>query len=337
MNIAMRTAPASKNDQRNAILIERYAAGETLDAIGQSFGITRERVRQIIVKAGGTNAEESRQKRMANKELVVRAANLAFLAEYGELARRLARKGDSRPDAILKLQALYPEIDVDLAEAVLRDSNIVFDKIQIDDIFSKEAVAAGVWYLLGAELRLAPDPEWSVANLDLSLITELQGALRAAEATVQDIATILGVIGAAQRYLTSNPDASITGKRYGQLRDELVVALGLVSRQGAFPWPPTRQTVMKRFDGWNEALEMMGIGTTTQGRPKGLLKFTREDYETTVREYCSFAAAAEINATYAAYDGWAKQETAAGRQRPSGASVRNIYGTWSDAVRSVQE
>ncbi|MGY2743436.1 hypothetical protein ACVWZ8_000553 [Arthrobacter sp. UYCu723] len=32
-----------------------------------------------------------------------------------------------------------------------------------------------------------------------------------------------------------------------------------------------------------------------------------------------------------------KQEIAEGRERPSGASVRNIYGTWMDAVRSVQE
>lgn len=333
----MTTTSALDRDQRNAILVERYADGETLDAIGQSFGITRERVRQIIVKVGGANAEESRQKRMADKELVVRAASDAFLAEYGDLARRVARKGVSRPDAISKLHALYPTLDVNLADDALRESNIVFDKIQIDDIFSKEAVTAGVWYLLGSELRLAPDPEWAVENLDLSLISELRVALGAAEATVHDIATILGVIGAAQRHLASNPDASITGKRYGQLRDELVVALGLVSRQGASPWPPTRQTVMKRFGGWNEALDAMGIGTTTQGRPKGLLKFTREDYKDAVRDYCSFAAAAEINATYAAYDGWVKQEVVAGRQRPSGASIRNFYGTWSDAIRSVQE
>ncbi len=57
------------------------------------------------------------------------------------------------------------------------------------------------------------------------------------------------------------------------------VALGLVSRQGATPWPPTHQTVMKTLRGWNDALETMGIGTTTQAQPRGLLKFTREDYD----------------------------------------------------------
>ncbi|WP_426989893.1 sigma factor-like helix-turn-helix DNA-binding protein [Pseudarthrobacter sp. Y6] len=333
----MTTTPELSRDQRDAAMVERYSDGETLEAIGQSFGITRERVRQIIAKVGGTNAEESRKNRIAAREAATAAAHEAFLAEYGDLARQMAKRGVTRPDAVLKLQALYPAIDVDLAEEALRESSIVFDKSQIDDIFSKEAVAAGVWYLLGAELRLAPDPAWAVVNLDLSLMSELRAALGSAEATVDDVATILGVIGAAQKHLTGNPSASITGKRYQELREELVVALGLVSRQGAFPWPPTRQTVMKRFGGWNEALEAMGVGTITQGRPKGLLKFTREDYDDAVSDFCFFASAAETNATYAAYDEWVKQEVAAGRSRPSGASVRNIYGTWTDAVRSVQE
>jgi hypothetical protein len=333
----MTTTPELSREQRDAAMVERYSDGETLDAIGQTFGITRERVRQIIAKVGGTNAEESRKNRIAARELARTATHDAFLREYGDLARQLAKRGITRPDTVLKLQALYPAIDADLAEDVLRESSIVFDKSQIDDIFSKEAVAAGVWYLLGSELRLAPDREWAAVNLDLSLISELRAALGSAEATLDDIATILGVIGAAQKHLASNPTSSITGKRYQELREELVVALGLVSRQGAFPWPPTRQTVTKRFGGWNEALEAMGVGTTTQGRPKGLLKFTREDYDDAVRDFCFHASAAAINATYAGYDAWVKQEISEGRERPSGASVRNIYGTWMDAVRSVQE
>jgi hypothetical protein len=332
----MTTTPELSREQRDAAMVERYSDGESLDAIGQSFGITRERVRQIIAKVGGTNAEESRKNRIAAREAARKAASEAFMMQYGDLARQMAKRGVTRPDAVLKLQALYPAIDVDLAEDALRESSIVFDKSQIDDIFSKEAVAAGVWYLLGSELRLAPDREWAAVNLDLSLISELRAALGSAEATLDDIATILGVIGAAQKHLASNPTSSITGKRYQELREELVVALGLVSRQGAFPWPPTRQTVTKRFGGWNEALEAMGIGTTKQGRSKGLLKFTREEYDDAVGDFRFYAKAAETNATYAAYDDWVKHELAAGRSRPSGASVRNIYGTWADALRSVK-
>lgn len=333
----MTTIPQLSREQRDAAMVERYADGETLDAIGQSFSITRERVRQIIAKVGGTNAEESRKNRIAAREAAVQATHDAFLTEYGDLARQMARRGVTRPDSVLKLQALYPAIDVDLAEEALKGSAILFSKAQIDDIFSKEALAAGIWFLLGSDRNLSPDRKWAAVNLDLSLMSELRAALESAEASADDVATILGVIGAAQKLVTENPTASITGARYQELREELVVALGLVSRQGAFPWPPTRQTVMKRFGGWNEALEAMGIGTTTQGRPKGLLKFTREDYDDAVRDYCLHASAAEVKATYSGYDVWVKQDIAAGHERPSGASVRNIYGTWADAVRSAQE
>ena len=333
----MTTTPELSREQRDAAMVERYADGETLDAIGQSFGITRERVRQIIAKVGGTNAEESRRNRIAAREAATRAAHEAFLAEYGDLARQMAKRGVTRPDTVLKLQALYPAIDVDLAEEALKGSPILFSKAQVDDIFSQEALAAGIWFLLGSDRSLAPDREWAAVNLDLSLMSELRAALESAEASPDDVATILGVIGAARKHVVENPSASITGARYQELRDELVGALGLVSRQGAFPWPPTRQTVMKRFGGWNEALEAMGIGLASKGRPKGLVKFTREDYDDAVRDYCFYATEAETKATNDGYASWVTEEIFAGRERPSLASVRNVYGTWSHAARSVQE
>lgn len=333
----MTTTPELSREERDDAMVERYADGETLDAIGQSFGVTRERVRQIISKVGSTSAEESRKNRLAAREAATTAARETFMAEYGDLARQIAKRGVTRPDAIDKLKALFPMLDVELAEDALRTSSIVFDKSQMDDIFSKEAVAAGVWYLLGSNLGLTPDREWAAVNIELSLMNELRAALESAEATVEDVSTILGVIGAAQKHVAENPATSITGRRYEHLRDELVPALGLVSRQGAFPWPPTRQTVTKRFGGWNEGLEAMGIGTAAKGRPKGLVKFTQADYEDAVRDFSRYAVENGLKPTFAGYDAWVKQEIAAGQSRPSGAAVRNIYGTWLDAVRAVQE
>lgn len=53
-----------------------YAAGETLATIAASYGLTRERVRQILRKQGGPNAEDARDARAANRaaETVRRAA-----------------------------------------------------------------------------------------------------------------------------------------------------------------------------------------------------------------------------------------------------------------------
>jgi DNA-directed RNA polymerase sigma subunit (sigma70/sigma32) len=43
----MTTTPELSREQRDAAMVQRYSNGEILDAIGQSFGITRERVRQV--------------------------------------------------------------------------------------------------------------------------------------------------------------------------------------------------------------------------------------------------------------------------------------------------
>lgn len=335
----MTTTQDMTREERDAAMVARSAAGETLDSIGQSFGITRERVRQIIAKVGGASAEESRQKRLAAREEVLQAVRAQFLDAYGQLARQMAAQGVTRAEAVLKLRALYPDIEPEVAEDALKYSEITFDKSQVDDIFSKEAITAGIWYLLGSDLGLTPDKQWAAVHLELALIEELREALESAEATPTDIATILGVIGAAQKLVseqTEYPKSSITGKRYEELRDELVMALGLVSRQGAFPWPPTRQTVSKRFGSWNDSLAAMGIGISALGRPRGLLKFTTEDYANAVRDFCTYAASCGVKSTFAGYDEWVRFEIGSGRTRPSGASVRNVYGTWLDAVRSVQ-
>ncbi len=44
----IRLGPARDPDERRALMAVRYLAGETLDAIGADFGLTRERVRQIL-------------------------------------------------------------------------------------------------------------------------------------------------------------------------------------------------------------------------------------------------------------------------------------------------
>jgi hypothetical protein len=333
----MTTTPELSREQRDTAMVERYSDGETLDSIGQSFGITRERVRQIISKVGGTNAEQSRRNRIAAKEATLKAARESFLAQYADLARQMARRGVTRPDAILKLQALYPEIDVDLADDALKSCTIVFDKYQAEDIFSKEVIAAGIWYLLGSELGLPPNFAYAAVHLDLEVVTELRAVLSSAEVSARDTATILGIIGAAQEHVMQNPGVSITRKRYDALREELVGAFGLVSRQGATPWPPTHQTVIKRFHGWNDALEAMGIGTSSVGRSKGLLKFTEAQYADAVSDFCVEMNSKGLKPTVERYDAWAKLEIASGRNRPSGASVRNIYGTWLEAIRSGQK
>lgn len=330
-----RRARAEERARRDAEIVRLYADGRTLEDIGDLFGVTRERIRQVVKKHGGVDAEASRARRAAVKAAEREAQRAAFLAAHGELARDLARRGVTRPETVDRIRALFPEVDAALAEEALRLSGIVFDKSPVENVFSEAELEAGVWFLLGSEHGTRPDRAWAAQHLAPELIAAVREALADTAVTEDDLATIIGVIGAAMRHVRENPDATITGARYEELRGELVAALGLVSAKGRMPWPPTRQTLMKRFGGWNEALSAFGIATSKRGRAKGLVVFELSDYVDALREFCTLAAERGEKPTYDRYERWVAGELERGVRRPSGASIRNVYGTWLDAVRSV--
>jgi len=156
-----------------------------------------------------------------------------------------------------------------------------------------------------------------------------------ASVTPDELATILGIIGAAQRTALQDPTLTITGSRYNELRSELLEAMGLKSAKGAKPWPPTRQTITKRYEGWNDALESMGLATASKGRPKGLVVFTEQDYTQSIIDFIADATASGTEQTFANYDQWVKEQATASTRRPSPASIRNYFGAWLPALRQA--
>lgn len=320
---------------RDRDVVARYADGETLDAIGQVYGITRERIRQIVKKSGGADAQQSRRARQAANEIALSSALEAFLDRFIDIATALAQNGYTRAQVVSRISTLFPDVDSGVADEALAQSRIIFDTSRGENVFSDAVLMAGLWYLLGSELSLSPDPEWAAVSLEQDVIDDVRAALTDATVDERDVATILGLIGATRRHALKNPTITITGARYGLLRGELLDALGLVSDKGSMPWPPSRQTVMKRFGGWNEALLAMGIETATRGRPKGLVQFEHSDYRMALIDFCAESKEAGVSPTAANYGVWASSRTAAGDRRPSAASIRNYHGTWLDAMRSA--
>lgn len=91
-------------DRRAASFAERYAAGETLQSIGESCGLTRERVRQVLASRGisgsdGGASVGAAKRRVATedkREIACQARRGCSLAEYESLVRigqELARQG----------------------------------------------------------------------------------------------------------------------------------------------------------------------------------------------------------------------------------------------------
>lgn len=90
--IAARDAAGERREARNAelaerttVMVEMYGRGLTLEAIGKHFGVSRERVRQIVTEAGAKRAgHAARHKVVAEKKVAKRAAiDAACVAKYG--------------------------------------------------------------------------------------------------------------------------------------------------------------------------------------------------------------------------------------------------------------
>jgi hypothetical protein len=322
---------------RDSWILSSYADGATLEDIGAEVDLTRERVRQIVSKHGGVDAEASRRERSRVREGSRQEARDAILARHLETFRALSNMGLSRQASIQRITTFYPDVDADLADEALRTSGVIFDQEASENLFSDAVLEAGVWYLLASELRLKPDPLWASVNLTLEIASELPLVLAEAGVSPDEIATILGMIGAAQKHVLESPSVTITGNRYQELRTELLDAMGLPSAKGSAPWPPTRQTIIKRFSGWNDALTAIGLATANRGRTKGLVVFTEKEYVDAVIDFLSVSETSGTTPTYAAYGAWALSRREAEDRRPSSAAVRNFYGSWLRAMRVAHQ
>ena len=314
-------------------MVEQYSNGDTLEVIGARFGVTRERVRQIVKKIGGVDAEAARERRSANKSAAEGASRAAFMQEFGALAEQLAERGYTREVAVGRLTAAFPHVDGDVAEDALRESSIVFAQVHAGNHFSIPELQAGLWFLAGSNERLSPDYANAALDLPAELLEAVPLALEDVQVTPEEMATILGVIAAARVASAEGRDLTIAGSRYEELRLELVSAMGLVSAQGQTPWPPTRQTLMKRFGGWNEALESIGLALATKGRGKGLVVYTEAEYLEAITLHYADALSSSRKPTFADYGDWVVREKQEGRRRPSTGAVRLQFGSWLDALR----
>lgn len=71
---------------------------------------------------------------------------------------------------------------------------------------------------------------------------------------------LVGEIAAGKAFAQQEPNSALTAKDYDRLRAEFLASLPDDSQTETFTWPPTSQTIIKRFDGyWNEALTSIGL------------------------------------------------------------------------------
>lgn len=318
-------------------MARRYLSGETLEEIGKDYGLTRERIRQIVTQvAGKTVSVEVRALRQNQKAVAVRKTQNQLLAEYGEFASMAAKDGMTIEETIKLIQEVEPSVDDRQLHRALLDSGLPFNKIHNGYAFPTELVHLGMWYLIAQKYKITVAPKDRPSNQDLATL-RIRTGLGETDASNRQVLEIVAIAEAAKSYAKLNPTISITAKQYTDLRKIAEAELNIKAIRNNLSWPADKQTVTKRFGGWNESIHSIGLIPSSGGRPKGLLKFTEVQYLAAIIGYIQHSATQGVTPAAERYDPWAKSQRAKGISRPSMASIRNVYGTWNNSLRTGRE
>jgi len=199
-------------------------------------------------------------------------------------------------------------------------------------LFSKAAIDGALLLILARTLNLEPAEDISPIPDDIATAVRSQ---LSGNATA--VAEALGHVSAAITAIGSDPNITLTAKKYDAERSNYVTTLGLTSDRGQIAWPPTSQTVSKRSNGyWNDALVGLGIQVKA-GRQRGTVKFTEQEYLQALRDFLEWAETNGLSPSVAAYGVWSSD---GGKGpvpgRPSSAAIRQRFNTWRTAIMTAR-
>ncbi|TWF91649.1 sigma factor-like helix-turn-helix DNA-binding protein [Saccharopolyspora dendranthemae] len=324
---------------RESQIKEARIEGATLEEIGRIHGITRERVRQILKSSGNeVSSEEAKKKRYTSRSKALNESIAEFLDEYRDVIADLANDGALRSDVEERFQILAPNIPYEVVRQAVESSAELFDHRNTQEYrFPDSVVESAVWYTLGRSLKLDPIRQSAVRDINLEEAREVSNTLAEEGFSADRIAEILATVISTREHHRNNPDVALTSKCYTNCRDEILKEFGNESRKGAWPWPPTNQTVMKRLGGgyWADAMRRVGISPGDKGRQRGQIIFQVEDYYNSVSGFLKHASEDNLDTTFTGYKKWVIAEERAGRRRPSSDAVRKQFNSWTNAKRAV--
>lgn len=311
----------------------------TLEEIGSKFGITRERTRQILKQLGAAEAGEIREKRRLEKEAQQKVVARKILEESISVIKVLYDSGATKAHAVDLLAALYVDYDRETIQLAIDNSKLRFAQVSVTPKFSDDFVRAAVYWVLAQQHDFLATREEVAAWMSHELLTEILGHADEGLMPSYSAEEVLRRIAGGKKALDSGATIKLTHSSYEETRLQVWAAEGWAG--GGEPyWPPTKQTVMKRLGNgyWKDAMESVGVAPAErQGRARGLLMYTEDDYEKAIVDYYWDRVHSGLTPTHLGYEEWAKIQKTHGHQRPSAVSIRNFFGNWTRAVQVAQQ
>lgn len=332
-------AKTSKIAARDLEMWDMYIDGQTLQEIGDKYGLSRERIRQRLEKFEDYGSYQARawRKEKKNKELNNQVED--FIKEHGEKIRQHVKDGATRQEIGDTFTQHYPKYSASLWPMIAKKMQLVFDVNRSNFAHSDASVIAAVWFTVANVHDAASDH----IDIEDELGNDLDDIKEHILVTVEDDESadeILATVAAGKKHIETvdKSESSITKLQYDRVREEFIEAWGHENVVNSRLWPTTSQTIMKRLGNgfWTQALEACGVESGSALREYNRT-YDEADMWKAVDDFYKYCVANDVNFVAGNYDDWAnmaRQENP-GVNYPSFATLRNRLGKWSAVKRHI--
>ena len=312
----------------------------TLDALGKRFGLTRERIRQILKNNGAKTKAEIRE--MVREEQVVRFAKKRDLL-MAELKQLSQSQLVTKAEAARMLADKFPEFPGDMVRKFVGTSGIPLPnkRAAAPNTFSSIQLELAVLLCFGLCYPRALETKDYAEFVAPSHEAELR---RFSESdsfpTNVEFSKILNAVGFSSLKRKQNVLDPFAHGDYERRRMEIWSENGWGSGAGGRYWPPTQQTISKRIGGgyWNDAMQRLGFPTSAKkGRPRVGYLHNEESLLDSLEHFLLHCT--EHNQTVSpsvqAYELWRSRGNANDANHASVATIRSHFGSWNQAIHSA--
>lgn len=257
-----------------------------------------------------------------------------FCERYDSLFTGLARMRWTVSEATQRVIVLYPNIDREILSRALNSGRWVFEGRR-EQTLSNVLMASAIWYAIAVTYDFDPDSEYAATGLDPTIIQDLPRMLETFAVPADTIATILGRIGAALRYMAEHPYTELDEQTYDDFLAQLPAEISYISRDD-FTWPPSRALIEDRLGdrSWARALLTVGAcppNAQQLGAALSASSLTDRAFRNALGDFLSFCIRHDRKPSVLLYGSWAENAARTGRVPHLGA-VRAKYGSWHQAL-----
>ena len=312
----------------------------SVEEAARTLGLSRQRVREVLQRSTGLSGRELTQHLQKLQYLKRDTDTESAAEELREQISALVRERRSRQEAVPLLAAQHPDLSRVQIERAIDRLGVTFPSAGPAPV-SDDVLVASLAFAIGYS-RGRDDGQTDGASTPAALESELRQVLERSGLDGPSIEEALRRTRQGFTLVRDDPTAELSQRDYDRARASFMTAHGLSGERGQLVWPISKQTIISRLGGWPAALSRLGLGgadtadtadtVRTVDPDRTSHKFTREELERAIADFKDHSWARGGTCAIREYNAWHKLEIGNDVPRPSSGVLRNVYGSWSQAL-----